>query len=149
VKPFTIPHDASEPVGFNFFTEKCKITTVTDIGHITNELLGHMDGSELILLESNHDLEMLRIGPYPWPLKKRIAGDNGHLSNEMAGKVAAYLAERGTRRFLLGHLSKENNFPQLAYQTVLNALTEKQIVVGSDITLDVALRDKVGEVIEL
>jgi len=148
VKPFSIPHDASEPVGFNFFTGKNKITTVTDIGHITNKLLSYMDESELILVESNHDVEMLRIGPYPWSLKKRIEGENGHLSNEMAGKVVAYLAGRGTKRFLLGHLSKENNFPLLAYQTVLNTLTEKQIVVGSDITLEVALRDKVSDVIE-
>jgi len=149
VKAFHIPHDASEPVGFNFFTGKIKITTVTDIGHITDQLLSYMDESELILLESNHDVEMLRIGPYPWPLKKRIEGDRGHLSNDMAGQVVAHLAERGTKRFLLGHLSQENNFPQLAYQTVLNACTEKNIKVGSDILLDVALRDRVGDVIKL
>jgi phosphoribosyl 1,2-cyclic phosphodiesterase len=76
-------------------------------------------------------------------------GENGHLSNEVAGKTVAYLADRGTRRFLLGHLSKENNFPELAYQTVLNALDEKQIRVGTDVTLDVVLRDRVGRVVEL
>jgi len=148
IKPFKIPHDAADPVGFNFFSKNIKITTATDLGHITKELLSHFDESNLILLESNHDVEMLRIGPYPWHLKKRIEGENGHLSNEMAGKVVAYLAERGTKRFLLGHLSKENNFPELAYQTVLNALTEKKIAVGSDISLDIALRDRIGEIIE-
>jgi phosphoribosyl 1,2-cyclic phosphodiesterase len=149
IKPFPMPHDASEPVGFSFFTENKKVTVSTDIGHISEELLDCMEMSDLILLESNHDLEMLRVGRYPWWLKKRIMGENGHLSNEAAGKTVAYLADRGTRRFLLGHLSKENNFPELAYQTVLNALDEKQIRVGTDVTLDVVLRDRVGRVVEL
>jgi phosphoribosyl 1,2-cyclic phosphodiesterase len=149
IKPFPMPHDASEPVGFSFFTENKKVTVSTDIGHISEELLDCMEMSDLILLESNHDLEMLRVGRYPWWLKKRIMGENGHLSNEVAGKTVAYLADRGTRRFLLGHLSKENNFPELAYQTVLNALDEKQIRVGTDVTLDVVLRDRVGRVVEL
>lgn len=149
IKPFPMPHDASEPVGFSFFTENKKVTVSTDIGHISEELLDCMVMSDLILLESNHDLEMLRVGRYPWWLKKRIMGENGHLSNEVAGKTVAYLADRGTRRFLLGHLSKENNFPELAYQTVLNALDEKQIRVGTDVTLDVVLRDRVGRVVEL
>lgn len=149
VKAFPIPHDASEPVGFNLFAEDKKVTVATDIGHITKQLLECMDMSHLLLLEANHDIEMLRIGPYPWPLKQRIQGDTGHLSNEMAGKVVAYMAERGTRMFLLGHLSKENNFPELAYQTVVNALTEKNIQVGCDVMLDVALRDRTGKVMEL
>jgi phosphoribosyl 1,2-cyclic phosphodiesterase len=149
IKPFPMPHDASEPVGFSFFTENKKVTVSTDIGHISEELLDCMEMSDLILLESNHDLEMLRVGRYPWWLKKRIMGENGHLSNEAAGKTVAYLADKGTRRFLLGHLSKENNFPELAYQTVLNALDEKQIRVGTDVTLDVVLRDRVGRVVEL
>lgn len=146
---FPIPHDASEPVGYNFFAEGKKITVATDIGHISLSLLNCLEDSDLLLLESNHDVEMLRIGPYPWHLKKRIAGDHGHLSNETAGKVIAYMAEKGTKRFLLGHLSRENNFPELAYQTVCNALMEKQMCVGTDVLLDVVLRDRVGEVIEL
>lgn len=149
VKAFHIPHDASEPVGFNFFAEGKKITTATDIGHIDKRLLDCFDRSDLILLESNHDVEMLRVGPYPWFLKKRILGDHGHLSNENAGKVVAYMAENGTRRFLLGHLSRENNFPELAYQTVYNALQEKKIAVGTDVTLEVALRDRAGTLVEL
>lgn len=148
VKTFSIPHDASDPVGFNFFVSGRKITTATDIGHITKSLLNNLYMSDLILLESNHDIEMLKVGPYPWNLKKRILGDMGHLSNEMAGKVVAHLAENGTKRFLLGHLSKENNFPELAYQTVFNALAEKKICVGIDVTLDVVLRDRAGNLIE-
>lgn len=149
VKPFSIPHDAFEPVGFNFFADNQKVTVATDIGHINRELLQCFEMSDLLLLESNHDIEMLKVGPYPWHLKKRIAGDRGHLSNEMAGKVVAYMAEKGTRRFLLGHLSKENNFPELAYQTVYNALCEKNIQVGADVSLEVVLRDRIGRVVEL
>lgn len=149
VKTFAIPHDASEPVGFNFFIDGKKVTTATDIGHIDDELLCCLENSELILLESNHDIEMLKVGPYPWHLKKRILGDSGHLSNEKAGEVIAYLIEKGTRRFLLGHLSRENNFPELAYQTVKNIICEKTAGLECEIMLEVALRDQVGKVINI
>ncbi|NLL06799.1 MAG: MBL fold metallo-hydrolase [Clostridiaceae bacterium] len=149
VKAFPIPHDAIDPVGFNFFLDNKKVTTATDIGHMTNKLLSYLLGSDLLLIESNHDIEMLKVGPYPWPLKKRILGERGHLSNEMAGKVVAYLAKNGTKKFLLGHLSRENNFPELAYQTVYNVLSENDISVGKDIMLSVALRDRVGAVVEV
>ncbi len=146
VRPFSIPHDAAEPVGFNFFAEGKRITTATDIGHMSDELLDYIVGNDLVLLESNHDIEMLKVGPYPWPLKKRILGDHGHLSNENAAEVITYLAEKGCTRFILGHLSSENNFPELAYQTTYNALNEKKIAVGSDVELAVALRDRVGHI---
>jgi phosphoribosyl 1,2-cyclic phosphodiesterase len=146
---FPIPHDAAEPVGFNFYFDNRKITVATDIGHINNPLLKCFMKSDLLFLESNHDVEMLKVGSYPWMLKKRIMGDQGHLSNEMAGKVITYIAENGTKKFILGHLSRENNFPELAYQTVYNALFEKNICPGIDVMLEVALRDKVGKVIEL
>ena len=112
-------------------------------------LLGFFEESDLLLLESNHDIEMLKVGRYPWPLKQRILGKSGHLSNDMAGKVVAYMAGKGTRKFMLGHLSKENNFPELAYQTVCNALCEKKIDIGKEIILEVAHRDRAGKVIEL
>jgi phosphoribosyl 1,2-cyclic phosphodiesterase len=149
IHAFQIPHDASEPVGFNFFVENKKVTTATDIGHINDALMGYFEKSDLILLESNHDVEMLRVGPYPWSLKQRILSDKGHLSNEMAGKVIAHMALLGTQRFLIGHLSQENNFPLLAYQTVYNSLHEKNIAVGEDITLEVVLRDRVGSIVQL
>ncbi|MGI6778233.1 MAG: MBL fold metallo-hydrolase [Acetivibrionales bacterium] len=149
VCPFLIPHDAAEPVGFNFYADDRKITVATDIGHMTNQLLQHFEKSDLLLLESNHDEEMLKAGRYPWVLKRRILSDTGHLSNENAGKVVAYMAEKGTRNFLLGHLSKENNFPELAYETVCNYLRKKRIEAGRDIMLDVVHRDRAGRVIEL
>lgn len=147
VKPFQIPHDAACPVGYNFFIHGKKVTIATDIGHMNKDLLGHLTKSDMILLESNHDIEMLKTGRYPWPLKQRILGEYGHLCNDMAGEVVAYLAQNGTKSFLLGHLSKENNFPELAYQTVCNALKEKCINPQKDIYLEVALRDRVSKVL--
>jgi phosphoribosyl 1,2-cyclic phosphodiesterase len=149
IEPFPIPHDAGEPVGFNFYLGRRKITVATDIGHVDMELTGYMEGSDLLLLEANHDTEMLKVGPYPQWLKMRILGERGHLSNETAGDVITAMAEKGTRNFLLGHLSRENNFPELAYQTVCNALTEKGIDVGRDVSLDVVRRDQVGKVINI
>lgn len=147
ILPFPIPHDAACPVGYNLFVEDKKITIATDIGHVTDELIGWLEKSHIILLESNHDIEMLKTGRYPWPLKKRIMGDYGHLCNEHTGKVVAHLAENGTKFFLLGHLSKENNFPELAYQTVYNALAEKKIYPDKDVFLDVAYRDRASKMI--
>ncbi len=149
VTPFLIPHDAAEPVGFSFEASGKKATIATDIGCINTDLLSYFEDSDLLLLESNHDAQMLKVGPYPWYLKQRIASSHGHLSNEAAGEVIAYMAQKGTKCFLLGHLSQENNFPELAYQTVCNALGEKCLEVGTDVTVEVALRDKVGKVIEI
>ncbi len=147
VQSFPTPHDAAESVGFNFHYENKKVTIATDIGHIHKTLLQSLEGSDMILIESNHDIEMLKVGRYPWPLKQRILGDTGHLCNELAGKVVAYLATKGTQKFLLGHLSKENNFPELAFETVKSALQEKSIIAGKDVYLGVALRDRPSEAI--
>ena len=147
ISPFPIPHDAKEPVGYNFFVNKRKITVATDIGHMNNALLARLANSDMILLESNHDIEMLKVGPYPWPLKQRILSEHGHLCNDMAGKVVAYLAENGTKCFLLGHLSHENNFPELALQTTCNALNEKNIKPGMDVFVEVAHRDRVSRIL--
>ncbi|MEI6603302.1 MAG: MBL fold metallo-hydrolase [Clostridia bacterium] len=149
IHPFSIPHDAAEPVGFNFFANGKKLTIATDIGHVNDEILGHVDGSDLILLESNHDLEMLRIGPYPYYLKRRIEGKHGHLSNDTASEIVVFLAERGTCRFILGHLSKENNFPELAYLTMQNKLQTKNLVIGKDIIVEIACRDSVGRLLKV
>lgn len=147
VLPFNIPHDAVEPVGYSFFSGERKVTVATDIGHVNKELYENLVGSDFILLESNHDIEMLRMGPYPWYLKQRILGEKGHMSNELAGKLVAKLVEKGTKRVLLGHLSRENNFPQLAFETVKNVLVEKGIIPGRDVVLDVAMRDCVSDLI--
>jgi phosphoribosyl 1,2-cyclic phosphodiesterase len=147
IEPFPIPHDAAEPVGYSFRLQGRKITVATDIGHMNRTLLRNLEGSDVLLLESNHDIGMLKMGRYPWPLKQRILGDLGHLCNEMAGKVAAHLVANGARCILLGHLSQENNFPELAWQTAANALAEKNLTPGDGFHLEVARRDRTSSIV--
>jgi phosphoribosyl 1,2-cyclic phosphodiesterase len=149
VKSFSTPHDAADSIGFCFNDQTKKIAVATDIGHINDTVLNNLRYSDLIVLESNHDPQMLADGPYPNYLKKRIMGKWGHLSNVAAGELAAVLAATGTSRFVLGHLSEENNRPELAYQTVARALISQGMMVGRNLQLLVALRDSVGDVINL
>ena len=120
--PFSIPHDAIDPCGFSITNDDKKITIATDIGHLTKDILSCMECSDILLLESNYDTETLKCSSYPYYLKERILGNNGHLSNETASKAIPYLCKTGVNNIILGHLSKENNFPELAYQTALNEL---------------------------
>lgn len=143
VHPFSIPHDAADPVGYNFFAENKKITVATDMGHMDNDLFSNLYGSNMILLESNHDIEMLRMGSYPFSLKQRILSDTGHLSNDMAAKTVCALIKSGTEHIMLGHLSKENNNPQVAYMTAENELNARGIILSRDATLTVAERSTV------
>ena len=122
VLPFQIPHDAANPCGFNLFYEEQKISIATDLGHMDTKLIKYLEESEFVLLEANYDPNILKCSKYPYTLKQRIAGPNGHLSNEMAGKTISYLLKSGLSKVMLGHLSKENNFPELAYQTVVDEL---------------------------
>lgn len=142
VKPFAIPHDAAQPVGYCFSVNNEKYSLATDIGKMNMNILNSITGSKKVLLESNHDIEMLRYGSYPFPLKQRILGDFGHLSNELAAKTALYLVQNGTEHIMLGHLSKENNRPEIAMLESYNLLTQSGINVGSDMTLQVADRYK-------
>jgi phosphoribosyl 1,2-cyclic phosphodiesterase len=146
VKAFSTPHDAVDPVGFSFTAFGRKITIATDIGHINDSIIENIHGSHLVLLESNHDVEMLKIGGYPWYLKQRILGKNGHLSNDAAGEFISSLVDNGTKKILLGHLSRENNFPELAYETVKNILCKNKLF-DQELFLEVAMRDRVGKVI--
>ena len=122
IDPFSIPHDAANPCGFNIYKDDKKISIATDIGHMTNNILKSLEGSLFLMLEANYDPEVLRCSSYPFSLKSRIAGPTGHLPNEMAGKTISYLLKSGLKNAMLGHLSKESNFPELAYQTVLDEL---------------------------
>jgi len=148
VLPFSTPHDAKEPVGFCFRGEGQKISILTDLGHMDEELLERVAGSDLLLLESNHDVEMLKVGPYPFPLKRRILSDKGHLSNEACGRALAKLYVRGLRSAILGHLSRENNFEQLALETVKSVLREEDIPEGA-MALTVAHRDRITGIFDL
>ena len=106
-----------------------------------------MCGSDLLLIESNYDNDTLLCGAYPYFLKKRISSDIGHLSNEMTGKLVKTLYENGVNKFILGHLSKENNFPELAYQTVLNELNSSTL--DAPFHLSIAGRDTVDDILEI
>lgn len=138
IKPFNIPHDAGEPVGYCVFNDNHKITVATDIGHISEEISENIKGSSLILLESNHDIDMLKGGVYPEQLKERILSDYGHLSNENAGKFITSAADNKMKYVFLGHLSQDNNTPRVAYDTVSSIVTENGIDIGSDINMWVA-----------
>ena len=140
IKPFSIPHDAANPCGFNIFKDDKKISIATDIGHMTNDILRNLEESLFIMLEANYDPEVLRCSSYPFRLKSRIAGPTGHLPNEMAGKTISHLLKSGLKNAMLGHLSKESNFPELAYQTVVDELISNNYNLDS-LTLSVASRD--------
>jgi phosphoribosyl 1,2-cyclic phosphodiesterase len=102
-----------------------------------------------MLVESNHDEDMVLIGPYPWPLKRRVLGEFGHMSNDTAGNLLTKVIKRGSEIVLLGHLSKENNFPQLAYKTVENILIESGMEVNPGICLDLTYRDRSSKAYEV
>lgn len=148
IDPFSIPHDAANPCGFNIYKDDKKISIATDIGHMTNNILKSLEGSLFLMLEANYDPEVLRCSSYPFSLKSRISGPTGHLPNEMAGKTISYLLKSGLKNAMLGHLSKESNFPELAYQTVLDELIRNDYNENS-LFLGVASRDTHSKLIEL
>lgn len=149
VKSFVTPHDAIAPVGYTITNKNKKVSIATDFGVFTREIYDNIKESDVILLESNHDVNMLKYGPYPYPLKCRILSEIGHLSNEDCGKAITNIVKCGAgKRIMLGHLSKTNNNPDLAFQTALSAIEEKGIVQGKDIILSMAKRDNPSGYIE-
>lgn len=149
IKPFSIPHDAANPCGFSIWKDDKKISIATDIGHMTNNILKQLEESLFIMLEANYDPEVLRCSSYPFTLKSRIAGPNGHLSNEIAGKTISYLLKSGLKNAMLGHLSKESNFPELAYQTVVDELISNNSFDKDSISLSVASRNVHSKLIHI
>ena len=149
IKPFSIPHDAAEPVGYSIMTDKDKITIATDIGHISDSIRENVKGSSVLLLESNHDVEMLKNGSYAYNLKQRILSDYGHLSNDNAGKFLSDFADNKLKYVFLGHLSRENNTPRVAFDTVSDIVTESGIELGGDFSMWVAAPYGVKRRIEL
>ena len=140
IKPFSIPHDAAEPVGYSFFANEKKYTLATDIGCMTEQLYENLDGSDSIILESNHDIDMLRYGSYPYYLKERILGKRGHMSNDLTAEIAIRLAKNGTKHIMLAHLSHENNTPEIAKITTESALKKANC---TDVELTVANRNEI------
>ena len=122
IASFTIPHDAADPVGYTLTAEGIKIAIATDLGYIPDSLRVHLRGTDLLLLESNHDLEMLRVGPYPWPVKQRVMSRRGHLSNEVAAEFIERDLDGRVSTLVLGHISEHNNHPELVRNMGLKAL---------------------------
>lgn len=149
IHAYEIPHDANEPVGYSIMDGKNKVTVATDIGHITNIIKANIKGSNALLLEANHDVNMLKAGNYPYHLKRRILGKFGHLSNESSGNLLAEVVDGKLKHILLGHLSQENNFPDLAFETVAGILKTNGISLGSYLEMDMAPRYKCSDFINL
>lgn len=122
ISPFSIPHDAVDPFGFTLEAEGIKIGHVIDLGYMTELVTQRLHGCDVIVLESNHDLEMLKVGPYPWSLKQRIMGREGHLSNDVAAKFLSEDFDGQARYIVLAHLSESNNHPDIARMVAVQAL---------------------------
>nr|WP_122012537.1 MBL fold metallo-hydrolase [Maliibacterium massiliense] len=141
VQPFDISHDAAQPVGYQFYAGGVTVAVATDLGYISRALMRTLEGVDALVLEANHDIGMLEQGRYPYRLKQRILSHKGHLSNEDAGRALVRLVQTGTQVCMLGHLSKENNTPDLALKTVQAALAREGMEAGRDVLLCMTRRD--------
>ncbi len=128
---FPTSHDCIMPCGYIIEGDNTKLSISTDLGVMTNEILSKLENSDLVYIEANHDVNMLKVGPYPYMLKMRVLGDKGHLSNEASAKAICHLAKNGVRNFVLAHLSKENNMPEIALETVISELCKNKINVAN------------------
>jgi phosphoribosyl 1,2-cyclic phosphodiesterase len=140
VKPFSTSHDAGQPCGYRFNLGDRSIGIATDLGYVSDIVKDELKGSNLLVFEANHDYNMLLAGNYPWFLKKRILGKKGHLSNRDAAAALLEILSQETKAIVLAHLSEENNTPELAYNTVMETLSESHVVAMGGIKLHVANR---------
>jgi len=132
IESYAISHDAAEPVGYCFCADGAKLSLATDLGYVSDKVMERLRQSDVLVLESNHDVNMLRMGRYPWNIKRRILGDTGHLSNEAAGEALCRLLSGGTRRVYLAHLSQEHNLMDLAKLTVNTILEDNGFFYQQD-----------------
>ncbi|MBR5597280.1 MAG: MBL fold metallo-hydrolase [Lachnospiraceae bacterium] len=150
VDPMHTSHDAVEPVAYRFKYGNKKAAIATDLGTYNDYTVECLKGMDLLFLEANHDVNMLQVGPYPYKLKQRILGDRGHLSNELSGRLLKRIIHKDLQGVILGHLSKDNNIPELAYETV-----RVELAMGSEIyneymcPISVAKRDEVSPLIKI
>jgi len=135
VTPFTIPHDAADPVGFVFAAEGIRIGLATDLGYVPSNVQQHLRGCDVLMIESNHDLEMLRDGPYPWSVKQRVMSRVGHLSNEAAADFLKKNYDGKATYVVLAHLSESNNLPELARVSAEWALRERMNLLANKLIL--------------
>ena len=148
VHPFEIPHDAAQPSAYRISHEETSVAVVTDLGVFSDYIIENMKGLDAVLLEANHDIRMLQAGPYPYYLKQRILGTHGHLSNENAGRLLCRVLHDNLKHIFLGHLSKENNYDALAYETVCMEVTMgENPYKASDFHIRVADRSEVSQLV--
>ena len=149
IRPFRISHDAADPLGFRVQCGKRSTAVATDMGTFDEYTIRQLLDLDTILIESNHDVNMLEVGRYPYPLKRRILSDRGHLSNEAAGLLLNEILHDNMKHIILGHLSAENNYPALAYETVCCEVTRADTPYkAADFDIRVAKRDEPGHLIE-
>ena len=146
---FPTSHDAAQSVGYVLSHGGKRAAVATDLGHVTAEVERAVRGADLLVCEANHDVEWLRSGPYPYPLKARILGDRGHLSNEAGAELAWTAVEGGARAVVLAHLSHENNTPARALEVVGGVLARRGAAVGREVVLEAAPRSETGRAYRL
>lgn len=148
VKPFSISHDANEPSGYRLECSGKSVAVATDLGKYDEYTVSRLQNLDAVLLEANHDIHMLEVGGYPYYLKQRILGDKGHLSNELSGRLLCDILHENLNHIVLGHLSKENNYAKLAYETVkLEVTLADNEYKGEDLNMFVAGRESVSDII--
>lgn len=141
IRPFSIPHDAADPSGFTFHWGGVKAGVATDLGFTTALAMQHLSSCDILVLESNHDPDMLARGPYPWELKRRIRGKRGHLSNAEAGQLLERVVHDNLREVVLAHLSEKNNHPELALRSAMEVIERRRL--ANRVNLSVAGPDEV------
>ena len=150
VRPFANSHDAAEPLAYRVEKDKQSVAVCTDLGNYTDYTVQKLKHLDAVLLESNHDVRMLQVGPSPYPLQQRILSDYGHLSNEASGRLLCEILHDGLKYIILGHLSKENNLPELAYESVRLEITlGDNPYDGGDFPIMVAKRDAPSDLIAI
>lgn len=150
LNPMRISHDSAEPVAYRVIHGKQRLGILTDLGCYDDYTVECLRGMNAVLLEANHDVNMLQVGPYPYYLKRRILGDRGHLSNERSGQLLNEILHDELQMVILGHLSKENNLPELAYETVRVEITMgDNAYKAGDFPIQVASRSQVSEVFQI
>ena len=146
IEPVSISHDAADPVAYKIKNEEKTAAVVTDLGTYDENMIDKIKNLDVLLLEANHDVHMLQVGSYPYPLKQRILGKKGHLSNELSGQLLGEVLHDHFNTVILGHLSKENNYAELAYETVrLEVTMGENPYKGDDFPMYVAKRDAPSE----
>jgi phosphoribosyl 1,2-cyclic phosphodiesterase len=146
ILPFSVPHDSAEPVAFSITSNGVKITQLTDVGFLRDDVMDRLRGSNMLILESNHDLEMLRVGPYPWNLKQRLMGRYGHLSNTAVARFIRDQYDGEADHMVLAHLSSKNNHPEIARQESALALRDRGL---SHVQLTVTSQDEPMQPVQL